>query len=85
MEVEVHEGHEVVTTGPFSIVRHPLYFGLAVHFVGAFLATGNWLFFAGTLFVSFPAFYVRAAAEERILRASLGPAYWSTGSREKKR
>jgi protein-S-isoprenylcysteine O-methyltransferase Ste14 len=75
MEVEVHEGHEVVDRGPFAIVRHPVYFGLAVHFIGACLATGNLLLIAGTLFGTFPALYVRASAEERLLRESLGPAY----------
>ena len=75
MEVGVHEGHEVVDRGPFAIVRHPVYFGLAVHFIGACLATGNLLLIAGTLLGSFPAFYARAAAEERLLRETLGPAY----------
>ena len=75
MEVEVHEGHEVVDRGPFAIVRHPVYFGLAVHFIGACLATGNWLLITGTLFVSFPALYVRAREEERLLRAQLGASY----------
>lgn len=75
MEVEVHEGHEVVDRGPFAIVRHPVYLGLAVHFIGACLATGNWLLILGTVFVSFPALYVRAAVEERLLREQLGPAY----------
>ena len=75
MEVEVHEGHEVVDRGPFAIVRHPVYFGLAVHLVGACLATGNGLLIAGTLFGAFPALYIRASAEERLLRDALGPAY----------
>ena len=75
VEVEVHEGHEVVDRGPFAIVRHPVYLGFAVHLIGACLATGNGLLIAGTLLGAFPAFYVRAAAEERLLRAQLGPAY----------
>ena len=75
LEVEVHEGHEVVDRGPFAIVRHPLYLGLAVHFIGACLATGNWLLIAGTVLVSFPALYIRAREEERLLRIQLGPAY----------
>lgn len=75
LEVEVHEGHVVVDRGPFRVVRHPVYFGLGLHFIGAFLATGNLVLLAGTLLVTFPALYVRAAAEERLLRESLGPAY----------
>jgi protein-S-isoprenylcysteine O-methyltransferase Ste14 len=74
-EVEIHEGHAVVERGPFAIVRHPVYFGLAVHFIGACLATGNLVLAAGTVLVTFPALYVRAAAEERLLRERLGSAY----------
>ncbi len=74
-EVEVHEGHEVVRRGPYAVVRHPVYSGLALHHLGAFVATGNLLFLTGTLLVSFPAFYVRAKEEERLLRAQLGHSY----------
>jgi protein-S-isoprenylcysteine O-methyltransferase Ste14 len=75
VELEVHERHEVVRRGPYALVRHPVYSGLALHFVGACLATGNLILIAGTALVSFPAFYVRAAAEERLLRGQLGDAY----------
>lgn len=75
LEVEIHEGHAVIDRGPFRVVRHPIYFGLAVHFSGAVLATGNLVLLAGTVLVTFPALYVRAAAEERLLRDALGPAY----------
>jgi protein-S-isoprenylcysteine O-methyltransferase Ste14 len=74
-ELVVHGAHEVVRTGPYAVVRHPIYAGMALHFVGAILATGNWLFTLGTLLVSFPALYQRAAAEERLLRETLGDAY----------
>jgi protein-S-isoprenylcysteine O-methyltransferase Ste14 len=73
----VHGGHEVVRRGPYSLVRHPIYTGLAVHFIGACLATGNLILVAGTLLVSFPALYQRAAAEETLLRRELGDAYES--------
>jgi protein-S-isoprenylcysteine O-methyltransferase Ste14 len=75
LDVEVHGGHEIIDRGPYRIVRHPVYLGIAVHFIGACLATGNVLLIAGTVLVTFPALYVRAAAEERLLRDSLGPAY----------
>jgi protein-S-isoprenylcysteine O-methyltransferase Ste14 len=75
LDVEVHGGHEIIDTGPYRIVRHPVYLGIAVHFVGGCLATGNGLLIAGTVLATFPALYLRAAAEERLLRASLGPAY----------
>ena len=75
LDVEVHGGHEIIDRGPYRIVRHPVYLGIAIHFVGACLATGNVLLIVGTVLATFPALYLRAAAEERLLRDSLGPAY----------
>lgn len=75
LEVELHEGHEVVERGPYAIVRHPVYAGLIVHFVGICLATGNVLFILGTFGIGVPALAYRAAAEERLIRTALGPAY----------
>jgi protein-S-isoprenylcysteine O-methyltransferase Ste14 len=73
--LEVHAGHELVRSGPFALVRHPVYTGLALHFLGACLATGNVLLILGTLCGSFPAFYVRARAEEKLLRGEFGAEY----------
>lgn len=73
--LEIHAGHELVRSGPFAWVRHPVYTGLAIHFIGACLATGNVLLIVGTLLVTFPAFYARARAEERLLRDQFGDEY----------
>jgi protein-S-isoprenylcysteine O-methyltransferase Ste14 len=72
---EVHQDHELVRGGPYRFVRHPVYTGLALHFAGASLATGNLLLIAGTLLVTYPAFYLRARTEERLLRDRFGAAY----------
>jgi protein-S-isoprenylcysteine O-methyltransferase Ste14 len=73
--LEIHAGHEIVRTGPFSLVRHPVYTGLALHFIGACLATGNVLLSAGTLLVTLPTFWIRARAEEALLRERFGAEY----------
>jgi len=73
--LEVHLDHELVRRGPYALVRHPVYTGLALHFAGACLATGNVLLIAGTLLMSYPAFYARARAEERLLREQFGADY----------
>ena len=73
--LEIHADHQLVRGGPFAWVRHPVYTGLALHFIGACLATGNVLLTAGTLFVSFPTFVIRARAEERLLREQFGADY----------
>lgn len=73
--LEVHAGHQLVRSGPFAWVRHPVYTGLALHFAGACLATGNVLLVVGTSLVTLPAFYARARAEERLLREQFGSEY----------
>ncbi|HET9809924.1 MAG TPA: isoprenylcysteine carboxylmethyltransferase family protein [Candidatus Limnocylindria bacterium] len=73
--LEVHADHELIRGGPYALVRHPVYTGLALHFAGLCLATGNLLLIAGTLLVSYPAFYLRASAEERLLREWFGAEY----------
>jgi protein-S-isoprenylcysteine O-methyltransferase Ste14 len=73
--LEVHEDHELIRGGPYALVRHPVYTGLALHFVGVCLASGNALLIAGTVLLSFPAFYLRARAEETLLRERFGAEY----------
>ena len=75
VELEIHRDHELVRGGPYRLVRHPVYTGLGLHFAGACLATGNLLVIAGTLLVTYPALYVRAKTEERLLRERFGAAY----------
>ena len=36
--VEIQEGHTVITTGPYKIVRHPMYLGLIIFMTGWCLA-----------------------------------------------
>jgi protein-S-isoprenylcysteine O-methyltransferase Ste14 len=75
LELEIHRDHELVRSGPYRFVRHPIYSGLGMHFVGACLATGNLVLCAGTLLVTFPALYLRAKTEERLLRERFGEKY----------
>ncbi|NKQ56932.1 hypothetical protein HFP15_29085 [Amycolatopsis sp. K13G38] len=39
-EVRVAENHQLRTTGPYGVTRHPIYSGLLTMVVGAVLATG---------------------------------------------
>lgn len=81
LELEVHADHELVERGPYRLVRHPVYSGLALHFAGACLATGDLVLIAGTVLVTCPSLVVRARAEERLLRRRFGSAYESYAKR----
>jgi protein-S-isoprenylcysteine O-methyltransferase Ste14 len=41
------EGHALVTTGVYRLVRHPVYAGTIFQFLGAGLALQNWLLLSG--------------------------------------
>jgi protein-S-isoprenylcysteine O-methyltransferase Ste14 len=73
--VTIQRDHEVVATGPYRVVRHPMYAGSAVAFLGVGLALGTWpglgLVVVGTL----PAMVWRIRVEEEALHDSLGARY----------
>ncbi len=72
--VTIKEGHELVTSGPYAIVRHPIYSGLLLALVGSALACGEW---RGVLAVAiaFLALWRKLRLEERWMREQFGAAY----------
>jgi len=72
--VTIKADHELVTGGPYGLVRHPIYSGLALAIVGTALAIGEW---RGVLAVAlaFIAFFQRILVEERFMRQQFGAAY----------
>jgi len=72
--VTVKEGHELIRSGPYSIVRHPIYTGLLLAFVGSALARGEW---RGVLAVAvvFWSLWRKLRIEERWMREQFGDAY----------
>lgn len=78
--VEVKEGHRVVDTGPYGLVRHPIYTGAFMALVSFELIRArpvDLLFAVG--FIAF--FAVKARIEERFLCANFGEAYENYRSR----
>lgn len=73
--VTIQADHEIATEGPYRLVRHPMYSGSALAFLGVGLALGTWpgllLVFLGTLL----AILRRIQVEERALLAGIGDSY----------
>lgn len=68
--VKIQEGQRAVDTGPYAIVRHPMYASALFLFIGVPLLLGSWLGLAfSTVFILGIAW--RAVQEERVLRAEL--------------
>jgi protein-S-isoprenylcysteine O-methyltransferase Ste14 len=65
--------HRLVTTGPFALVRHPMYLGVALATFGALAVYRTW---STLLFVAqVPVLLVRARREEELLAATFGDAW----------
>ncbi|HEX9167465.1 MAG TPA: isoprenylcysteine carboxylmethyltransferase family protein [Roseiarcus sp.] len=73
-EVEIKREHELVVDGPYRWVRHPIYTGLLLMFLGTALAVGEW---RGLLAVALAAlaFWRKLGLEEAAMRRQFGAAY----------
>jgi len=72
--VTVKEGHELVTDGPYRFVRHPIYTGLLLGFIGSALALGEWRGIVAVALAVF-ALWRKSRVEEQWMRERFGPAY----------
>lgn len=68
--IEVQEGQEVIDTGLYGIVRHPMYTATILLFLSMPLVLGSWISFA--LMCLYPVVIVfRIRGEEKLLEAEL--------------
>jgi protein-S-isoprenylcysteine O-methyltransferase Ste14 len=69
------EATGLVTTGPYRLVRHPVYLGLLMLASGEALAFGSWPAALVLLTGIGPTFLWRAVREERVLRLTFGERF----------
>jgi protein-S-isoprenylcysteine O-methyltransferase Ste14 len=73
-EASVFQDHALITSGPYQLVRHPIYAGYLALLLGTGLGMLNvclWLLWP----VSLLGILVQARAEEQLLLSKFGPAY----------
>ena len=83
-ELVIYQGHQLVERGPFRFVRHPMYTGLILVYLGIGWAVQSW---AAVLFTLLPTAIFgayRIPIEERALISEFGEQYVSYARRVKR-
>ena len=72
--VTIKQDHELITSGPYSVVRHPIYTGILTGFVGMAIAIGQvrGLIVFALIFLSF---WLKFRMEEQWMRSQFGETY----------
>jgi protein-S-isoprenylcysteine O-methyltransferase Ste14 len=84
LEARTREDHELIVSGPFALIRHPIYTGMFAFLLAMAIAFGHWrglilgvpLFWIGTM--------MRVTREEKLLRAQFGTSYDAYAARVKR-
>ena len=75
LHVEMREGHEFVTSGPFAHARHPVYFSMILELLGIGLIVNAWITLGLAFAIFVPTLIARVRIEERALLEKFGEAY----------
>ena len=71
-QARTRSDHELIRSGPYAYVRHPIYLGMLLFMLAWSAALGHW----ANLLLAMPLFVIgtkmRTAAEDRLLEASFG-------------
>lgn len=72
--VTIKQDHELITTGPYAVVRHPIYTGILVGFLGTAIALSQvrGIIALGLVFL---VFWAKFRMEEAWMRSQFGETY----------
>jgi protein-S-isoprenylcysteine O-methyltransferase Ste14 len=73
-EITIKVEHELIKSGPYRRLRHPIYTGLLTMYAGTALITGTWFAIVGFLLAAF-AYWRKIRLEEANMRVAFGAAY----------
>ena len=75
LQARVLDGHELVTSGPYAYVRHPIYTAMLLMMVGTALVVSTWEHLAVALPLFLAGTALRTRLEERLLRETFGERF----------
>lgn len=78
--VTLKQDHELITSGPYAVVRHPIYTGILTGFFGSAIAQGQIRSLIAFLLVSF-VLYAKLRLEEQWMRSHFGDIYQAYAQR----
>lgn len=81
VQAQVGSGHQLVTTGPYARVRHPIYTGLGALLLATGLALSRPMAVLGGILAYGIGTALRIRCEEALLRQAFGEAYVEYASR----
>ena len=73
MPMSLRQGHELVTSGPYAYVRHPIYTGIMLAMIGSALSESLLWLIGGVLIFAY--FIVSARTEEKMMLAQFPDTY----------
>lgn len=73
-EVTIKRGHELITTGPYALVRHPIYTGILTGFLGTAIALSQVRGVIGFVLI-FLVLWAKLRIEEEWMRSQFGETY----------
>jgi len=75
LSAELVDDHQLIVTGPYRIVRHPIYFALAAIYAAAGLLLSEWPAFLAGLALVIAGTEIRVRIEDRLLESRFGARF----------
>jgi len=69
------EGHKLATSGPYALVRHPIYSGMLGMLLATGLAISHWAALLAALLIFFIGTTIRVRSEEKLLLEAFGEQF----------
>ncbi len=75
LEARLVEGHNLVMTGPYNLVRHPIYTAMLGMLVATGIVISHWAVVIGAVLVFLIGTYIRTRFEEKLLSDAFGEEF----------